>query len=569
LDKQSIQVLFGTESGNAEGMALIIHQLAEALGYESELIDMAQFEPTMLPKWQTVFMAISTNGEGEMPINAEACWEEAQSITNNALGHLKFAILSLGDSAYDYFCQAGIDWDNYLVSQGANAIIEREDVDADFYQPSIDWISQAFVALTGKEEDQIEAMLEKLLSQQEEQQTDSGQSYNESNPWMAKLIEKRDLCASESSKTVQHFALSLAGSDITYKPGDCIEVLAENDPALVENLMQLMFWNDSSKVNVAGKSMPLREALSYHVEIRQPTLKLLKMLGGICSSKTLKTVLETADKKAIDDILYGHDVASLIKRYSRELIPRSDITSKLKSLFGKPQYYPRFEAQLLINYLKPLQARAYSIASSQQAFNDEVHLTVAKVSYEFDERQHKGLCSHYLSDLPLNASLKCWLLPNKYFVLPEDKEQNIIMIGPGTGIAPFIGFLQSRQQQQAQGENWLFFGDRQKQYDFIYQNELQDFLDKGILTRLETAFSRDQAEKEYVQDKLKQAGKDVFAWLETGAVVYVCGDAKYMAKDVEQALVHVIGEHGSMDRGDAEHYLKDMQKHQRYLRDVY
>jgi sulfite reductase (NADPH) flavoprotein alpha-component len=143
------------------------------------------------------------------------------------------------------------------------------------------------------------------------------------------------------------------------------------------------------------------------------------------------------------------------------------------------------------------------------------------------------------------------------------------MIGPGTGIAPFIGFLQSRQQQQAQGENWLFFGDRQKQYDFIYQNELQDFLDKGILTRLETAFSRDQAEKEYVQDKLKQAGKDVFTWLETGAVVYVCGDAKYMAKDVEQALVHVIGEHGSMDRGDAEHYLKDMQKHQRYLRDVY
>lgn len=570
MSNQKLNVLFGTESGNSERIAVIAASLAKVLGYDSEVIDMANFDPADLEDWQAMMMVISTNGEGEMPINAEASWEEAQELELKGLKELQFAVLALGDTAYDYFCQAGIDWDEYLSSTGAKAICERGEVDAEYYEPSIEWLVSAFTQLSGKNEDEVRAALDKALS---DAPTDSSQddgAYSASNPWQAKVLDKRNLCAQGSSKAVRHYSLSLEGSDISYRPGGCIEVLPVNNEQLVERLIETMVWSGDEQLSFADGKTTLREALKTRFEIRQPTLKLLKLLSSQSTDGQFKRLVSKGSKADIEQAMFGHDVVSLIETYGRKPAPRTDIKSRLKTLFGNPQVYPRFDHKVFISYLKPLQARAYSIASSQSAYANEVHLTIADVEYEKDGRKHEGACSMYLAQhIEASGTVNCWPLPNKYFVLPEDTNTNIIMIGPGTGIAPFMGFLQERKVQNAAGKNWLFFGDRQSEYDFLYRDELEAFQNEGVLTRLDTAFSRDQQEKVYVQHKIEENAKELFEWLESGAIIYVCGDAKNMAKDVDAALQKVVATQGGLSEEDTRKYMKSLQKQQRYLKDVY
>ena len=303
-------------------------------------------------------------------------------------------------------------------------------------------------------------------------------------------------------------------------------------------------------------------------EMRQPSLKLLKFLASTGRSQ-LKRQLQDADKETIDDILYGHDVLSLCQAYAKPLIEKTGFIAALKKIVGRKQYFARYDPEVFLNYLKPLQPRAYSIASSQTKYPNQVHLTVAEVAYQFNRRSHTGACSGYLSHLKVGEKLSCWLLPNRYFALPDEYDKDIIMIGPGTGVAPFVGFLQERQQQKASGQNWLFFGDREKQHDFLYQSSFEQFLEQRVLTQLDTAFSRDQSEKIYVQHKIAAAAQQIFEWLERGAYLYLCGDAKRMAVDVEASLIQLLQQQGNMDLAAAKNYLLSLQKQKRFLKDVY
>ncbi len=570
MDNQTIQILFGTESGNAERMAIVCHSLAKVLGLESQLIDMAKFEPSQLKDWSTVIISISTNGEGEMPFNAEAAWDEAKEKQIEGLEQLKYGILSLGDTSYDYFCQSGIDWDNYLKAGGAKTLIPRIDLDVDFYEPGLEWIVSWFAKFTSKDKNDIESALEQALNDAGDTLKPNEDLYSQQKPWNATIQVKRNLCSEASSKTVCHYELDLTDSGIEYKPGDCLEVQAINDESLVDQLIEVMAWQADTEVNIGKRTMPLRQALINHLEIRDPSIKLLEMISGASHDLSMRKRVSDMDKGALEEFLYGHDVLSLVTEYSRQPLEKTDLKSRLMGLFGKPQVYPRFDANIFVNYLKSLQPRAYSIASSQAAHPNSVHLTSAEVEYNKNARQHKGLCSNFLaSQAHANKPAACWLLPNKYFAVPEDNDTALIMIGPGTGIAPFIGFLQERQARKASGKNWLLFGDRTAANDFLYKDELNAFKAEGTLSKLDTAFSRDQEEKVYVQHKIIEAAADFFQWLEEGAVIYVCGDAKHMAEDVDKAIHSVIETAGNMTSEQAHSYVKQLQRNQRYLKDVY
>lgn len=567
MSDSNIKVLFGTESGNSEQMAMIAHELAGALGFNSDLIDMGDIEPQQFKDWENVLIVIATNGDGEMPINVEALWEEMQESALSGLKQLNFAVLALGDSSYDYFCQAGIDWDKYLAAAGAKSLIPRADLDVDFYAPGKEWIVKLFSKLTEKPLEEVAKVLEASATASAD--ADDSDSYSSRNPWSAQILERRDLCKSGSSKSVKHYSLNLAGSNIQYQPGDCIEVVPENQVELVDQLIEFMGWTGNETVVVNDQAVSVRTALTKHYEIRKPTKKFIELIAAKSDKPDLKNFLKTADKQALEDFMYGHDVLSIYKEYARPLIARDGFKLRLQSLLGNTQYYPRLEVEGLLSYLNPIQPRAYSIASSQTVHADEVHLTIADVAYEKANRNHVGACSKYLTGLDTQQqNVSCWLLPNKYFKLPE-ADTDIIMIGPGTGIAPFVGFLQERQLQKASGKSWLFFGDRESKTDFLYEDEITSFKNEGALTRLDVAFSRDQAEKIYVQHKIIENGEEFFNWLENGAVIFVCGDARSMAKDVENAILKVLETNGNMSAQDASAYLKKLQKNRRYLKDVY
>ncbi len=567
MSSDQVYFLYGTESGNSEKVASIGCKSAIALGYDAELVDMGQLDMESLHDWHNLFMVIGTNGEGEMPLNAESAWEDAQANQLTGLSELKFAVLGLGDSSYDYYCQAGHDWDAYLEASGAERLVDCGEADSDFMAESMAWLTDALAALSGKPEDDVRKIIDDVVSGAVDENAEEG--WSASNPWQAKILEKRNLCSQASSKSVWHYSLCLKDSGIVYKPGDCIDILPVNEKPLVEKLIEVMGWSGDEPVTVEGTTYTIRKALEEHLEIRQPTLKLLKLLAARGDSAEFKRVVQQT-KADIEQFTYGHDVLSLVEEYTKPPAPKTDFKSKIKALLGQPEFMPRIEARVFVSYLKAVHPRAYSIASSYNANPDEVHLTVADVKYQRKGREHKGACSIYLADrINVGDTVKCWLLTNKYFVLPEDNNIPLIMVGPGTGIAPFIAFLEEREYRKAEGKNWLFFGDRESANDFLYRDELEAFQEKGLLTRLDTAFSRDQEEKVYVQHKMQKAGKEIYEWLQQGAIFYVCGDAKHMAQDVEDTLIAILQEHGQKDEEQARKYLKTMQRERRYLKDVY
>lgn len=562
------QVWFGTESGNSERLAVIAHKAGTRLGIESELVDMAQADLNSLQETDNLLMVISTNGDGEMPLNAEFIWDEAKE-EQKKFKNLTYGVLGLGDSSYDYFCQAGIDWDLYLMRGGAKQFNQRADLDLDFHTPAIEWITKSLKAISGKSADEVKAAIDNVLAGAAEEETDSD-LYNQNNPWQASIIDKRTLTGSGSSKSVRHYALNLEGSDIHYKPGDCIEVVPVNDEALADELIDFMMWDQSEQVIVDGKNYPLRYALINKLEIRQPTLRFVKLMAAKSRNQAFKDIMSDGTKQQIDDYSYGKDVITLVKSNCKPPLQREGLKASIQRMMGNNPVYPVMEPQIFVGYMKSLQPRAYSIASSQKANPNEVHLTIADVKYQHEGRNHKGACSIYLADkINQGDKVNCWLLRNRYFAVPEDGNRPVIMVGPGTGIAPFVGFLQERQVSGDSGKNWLFFGDREAEQDFLYKEEITAFQSSGLLTKLDLAFSRDQEEKVYVQHRMKEHAKELFEWLEEGAAFYICGDARNMAADVEETLYEIIQQGKSCDRKESEAYVKQMAREKRYLKDVY
>lgn len=514
-DARIIHILYGTQTGNSEALANDAAASAKAHGLKPIVKSMDEVELDAFGKMEYLLIITSTYGEGEMPDNAQMLWEAISSDEAASLQHMKYSVLALGDTSYDQFCQAGIEWDQRLAELGAERIYNRIDCDVDFEEPAELWISEVIPhmaegASTTIIVDSDAAMIE-------------APKYSRKNPFPAKLLVNRLLTAHESSKETRHYEISIAGSDLSYEAGDALCVFPTNCPELVKDILRAINCTGEEEVPVDSELMPLNEALRVHFEIKLPSKELIDEIARRSGDQELNTLLKENDKEKLANYLWGRDILDLLLQS-----PEMDIS-----------------AAEFIALLKPLQHRAYSISSSSKKHPDAVHLTVASVRYQSHDREHKGVCSTFLADLvDETTDVRCFFTPNKVFRVPEDNSLPMIMVGPGTGVAPFRAFLQEREVRQATGKNWLFFGDRNAATDFIYREELEAMQASGLLTRLDLAFSRDQQEKIYVQDRMREHGAELFAWLEQGGYFFVCGDAYRMAKDVDKALHDVIAEQG-------------------------
>ncbi|KAA0113296.1 sulfite reductase flavoprotein subunit alpha [Mycolicibacterium sp. P9-22] len=532
----SLIVAFGTDMGNSEDAAMTFAEAVGDIGIEVEAVELNQVEVSELQNATHFITVVSTFGEGEFPDSATLFWE-ALSADTERLEHLNFAVLALGDSSYELFCNAGLLLDQRLEALGAKRMTDRVDVDGFYEEPAKAWTAELVKQLTAE---QGEGAAEDSAAAPTTA-PERAEPRERNVPVLARLAVNRWLNATESDKEVRHFEVDLTGTGITYHAGDSIAVHATNDPALVEALLAGLGVGADYPVN--GHDQPLGTLLTEYFEIRTPSRALLSLAASRTSDATVAETLRSGDTHGGTEgsWLYGKDVL--------DIIGLADL-----------------KADEVIDTLRPLQFRDYSIASSPLAHPDSVHLTVASVRYDVAGRRHGGVASTFLADRCEN--LLVHLRPNNHFRLPAG-DVPVIMIGPGTGIAPFRAFLQERKATAATGKSWLFFGDRRRATDYLYGEELEEFVSSGVLTRLDLAFSRDQDAKVYVQQRIQENAEDFYNWLQDGAHVYVCGDADRMAKDVDAALHEVIARVGGLDAAAAHAYVNDLIKSHRYVRDVY
>lgn len=545
-DVRLINILYGSQTGNAESVANDAAALAKNHGLKPLVKSMDEIEAGFLADMEYVLIITSTYGEGEMPDNAQLLWDEVCSESMPRLEKMQFSVLALGDTGYDLFCKAGKDWDNKLSELGASRIYERTDCDVDFEEPAEKWLTAVIPHMA--EGASVSGIASATTVVDIGTRPVEKPQYNRKNPFPAKMLVNRIVTGPSSSKETRHYELSIAGSGLSYEAGDALAVIPTNCPELVADIIKALGCNGDEDEPVKGELLDFQEALRTQFEIKTPSKELVEEIANRSGDQELNGILETGDKEALANYLWGRDTLDLLLQF--------------------PQC--EFSAAEFIALLKPLQHRAYSISSSGKVYPDTVHLTVASVRYESHNRLHKGVCSTFLADRVDNETpVHCFFTPNKVFRVPEDNSLPIIMVGPGTGIAPFRAFLQERQYRKASGKNWLFFGDRNAATDFMYREELEAMQQSGFLTRLDLAFSRDQEEKVYVQDRMLENGAELFAWLEQGGYFYVCGDAYRMAKDVDKALHDVIAGQGKLSEQQAVDYVNQLKKDKRYVRDVY
>ncbi|GLK77178.1 sulfite reductase [NADPH] flavoprotein alpha-component [Methylopila jiangsuensis] len=534
-------VLYGTQTGNAEAVANDAAAKARTLGLAPEVLGLDDVDMARFTGAERVLIVCSTYGEGEMPDNAHLFWKALSAETAPRLEHMSFSVLALGDTGYDGFCQAGKLIDTRLEQLGAKRVAARVDCDVDYETPAASWIDEAVPALP-----QGAGVAAAAPAPAPAAALAARAAWSRRNPYPAALSVNRRLSSPASAKDIRHLEFALGDSGLTYEAGDALGVVPANDPALVTALLTRLGLKPDAPV--PGHDRPLGELLGAAFEIRTPSRDLVAAVEARAGDEALTHVLRHGDKEALDAFLWGKDVLDLLA---------------INPSVG-------FDAEGFAALLRPLQHRAYSISSSPLVYPDSVHLTVAAVRWRSEHRDHGGVCSTFLADrVDADGRVGVFVSPNKAFRPPADPNAPMVMIGPGTGVAPFRAFLQQRQATGARGRNWLFFGDQHRAHDFSYEDELGAMSRDGVLTRLDLAFSRDQAEKIYVQTRMRENGPDLFAWLEDGASVYVCGDASRMAKDVDDALHDVIRVHGARSPEAAADYVDDLRKAKRYLRDVY
>lgn len=536
-----LTIIYASQTGNAKGLAETLHAEADAAGIHAEVFSAGDYKGKNLAKATHLIIIASTHGEGEAPDDAIELHEFLQSKKAPNLSHLKYAVIGLGDSSYEFFCQTAKDFDSYLNKLGAESVLERLDCDVDYEAQAAQWRASAL------------EIVQQTLSTGEAEvvQLPVGQSqasvsqYTKQNPYDAALLSSQKITGRNSGKDVRHIEIDLEGSGLTYQPGDALGVWYDNDPALAARVIAQVGLTEKTQVDVDGVSLVLLEALTKHYEITNANPQLVTQYASLSGSKKLEKLLSDKDKLRA----YAGNTQVL------------DVLAEKKT---------KLTAEQLQGLLRRLTPRLYSIASSQQEVGEEVHLTVGVVEYQQGEETRQGGASSFLSHrLEEGENVRVFVEANKHFKLPENDDTSIIMVGPGTGIAPFRAFVQERENREASGKSWLFFGDRTFTEDFLYQVEWQKYLKAGVIDQLDVAFSRDQAEKVYVQHRLLEQGAKVWQWLQEGAHIYVCGDANQMAKDVHLALLTIIEHHGQQSREQAEQYLTELRKSQRYQKDVY
>lgn len=536
-----LTIIFASQTGNAKGVAESLEQEAKAQGIDVALFDASDYKGKNLAKETHVIIVASTNGEGEAPDNAIELHEFLQSKKAPKLPNLKYGVIGLGDSSYEFFCQTGKDFDTYLSKLGATPFIDRVDCDVDYEVPASEWKTKAL----DKVKDDLAAGPQAEVVQLPVGQASGHSQYNKQNPYTATLLTSQKITGRDSGKDVRHVEIDLEGSGLTYQPGDALGVWFDNSSELANAILGKVGLSGVESVDVDGESISIHSALVSKFEITASNPQLVTKFAELSGSKKLQKLVEDKDKL-------------------REYATNTQVVDVLAEKKTK------LSAEELIGLLRRLTPRLYSIASSQSEVDEEVHLTVGLVEYDKDDEKRFGGASSFLTQrLEEGGEVKVFVENNNNFKLPQDDNTPIIMVGPGTGIAPFRSFIQERDNRDAEGKNWLFFGDRTFTQDFLYQVEWQKYLKSGVLSRLDVAFSRDQVEKVYVQHRILENAAQVWQWIQEGAYIYVCGDATRMAKDVHDALVIVAEQEGKMPRDDAEQFINDLRKAKRYQRDVY
>jgi sulfite reductase (NADPH) flavoprotein alpha-component len=533
-----VTILFGSQTGTAEGLAKKLFKTLKKGNFEPNVQDMGSYDKNRLPKESNLLVITSTYGDGEPPDSALELHTWLMSEQAPRLDGVNFSLLSLGDSSYPDFCQCGIDFDLRLEALGANRIYPRVDVDVDTDEPYAIW-SKAVIALLSPN---VSAVATVAPS---EDLDEAG--YSKKKPFPSPVLTNRNLNG-PGSKQTHHIEFSLTNSELTYEVGDALGVYPQNPESVVDEIIAALPFRAGEVPTSTGEEVSLREALISHYDIGNINKSLITKWQKRSGSPFLRSLVEADNREKWDEFCWGRDLIDLALNYPADFSDGEDFVSVLKKL----------------------QPRLYSIASSPKAHPDEVHLCVGIVRYDSHGRKRGGICSTYLSDR-LTASSKpgVFVHNNNAFRLPKDGNVPIIMVGPGTGIAPFRAFLEERKATGAKGKTWLFFGNPHQATDFLYGEELLAYQKEGTLSRMDLAWSRDQKEKIYVQNLMLQSGEEFWQWLQDGAAFYVCGDASRMAKDVDAALLTIAKDHGKLSEEEAAAYVAQLKKDKRYLRDVY
>ncbi|SDK32108.1 assimilatory sulfite reductase (NADPH) flavoprotein subunit [Lacicoccus qingdaonensis] len=541
-ETREVTILYGSETGNAQILSESMASLLKEKDFHVSISAMNDFKSNKLKKVEDLIIISATHGEGTAPENAVDFYEFLHSRKAPNLKDLRFAVLSLGDESYEYFCQAGKDFDQRLEELGGERIVPRVDCDVDYDDAAEEWINSVISSIFETGGQNVDVPKEAVST------AGVTTEYSRKNPYMAEVLDNIRLNGRGSEKETRHIELSIEDSGLTFEPGDCIGIFPKNDEVLVDQLITLLGWDPDYRVN-AGKNeetVTTKAALRTHFEITKLTKPLMKKLSEVFGNESLTSYLEDDDR--IREYIYGRDLIDLISDF-----PPVGLTQ-----------------ETLFPVLRKMPAREYSIASSCAANPDEVHLTIGAVRYHSNSRDRNGVCSVEIAErIEPGEQIPIYVHRNPNFKFPFDDTTPVIMIGPGTGIAPYRSFIEEREELGIEGNTWLFFGEQRFTTDFLYQTDWQNWLNEGTLGRLDLAFSRDTEEKVYVQHLIQESGKDFYQWIKSGASIFVCGDEKKMAKDVHDSILKVLEEEGDMSRDDAEMYLSSMKNEKRYQRDVY
>lgn len=537
---RTLTILYGTETGNSRSLAKDLVATAGERGIRAKLVDMSDYKVRQLKDEQDLLFIVSTYGEGDPPQPAVGFFEFLEGARAPKLKGVRYSVLALGDSTYEEYCEAGKRIDRRLEELGATRLAERVDCDIDYEDAAARWTEELTALLTKEACVTVPA---RAISASAEHSL----VHDKRNPFPATVLENIPIVGRNSSKETRHVELDLQSSGISYQPGDALGFVPSNDPNVVEELLEAIGLSGEEEVRVQSSSISLASALTSRFEITIASPRFVKQWATLTGARDLAVLLEADLSGECVRFLKQNHIIDIIRQF-----PAGGV-----------------EAQYLLDGLRALQPRLYSIASAQALVGDEAHLTVAPVRYELHGTPRSGVASSQLVDrLKMGATVPIYIQENPHFRLPAD-EVPIIMVGPGTGVAPFRAFLQERESRAAAGRAWLFFGERNLRSDFLYQVEWQQWLKDGLLTRLDVAFSRDTKKKAYVQHRMLEQARDLYAWLEEGAHFYLCGDEKAMARDVHDTLIRIVAAEGRQSRESAENYVAKLAATHRYQRDVY
>ncbi|WP_076410128.1 assimilatory sulfite reductase (NADPH) flavoprotein subunit [Shewanella sp. UCD-KL12] len=538
---QTITILYGSQTGNGRGVASDLAAKAQAQGYAVNLTSMGDYKVRQL-KQETILLAVvSTHGEGEAPDDAIELHKFLASKRAPKLDNLNYSVLALGDTSYEFFCQTGKDFDERLAALGAKSMQPIALCDVDYESAAEQWQESVLEAVKPLIETSGASVVS--LSGAGLPGADAN-AFTKQKPYTAELLVSQKLTGRDSDRDVRHVEIDLGESGMTYQAGDALGVWFTNADSLVEELLTKLSLNGDEAVTVGKDALSLKQALIEKKELTQLYPGLVKDWATLSGNSELLTIAE--DKELTRQFVLNNQLADLVSNYSAEVT-----------------------ALQLLSMLRPITPRLYSIASSQSEVESEVHLTVALVEDDRDGTARFGGASQFLAQADEGAEVKVYVEPNNHFRLPQNPETPVIMVGPGTGIAPFRAFMQERAAQGIEGNSWLIFGNPHFEQDFLYQTEWQQYLKDGSLSRIDLAFSRDQEHKVYVQHRIAEQGEALWNWLESGAHFYICGDAERMAKDVHQALLDVAVKFGGKSVEEAEAYFENLRSEKRYQKDVY